>query len=876
MSGAARSRAWRYLLFAFPRDFRRRHGDDLVELAGDLAAGGRSRAALALELLTQGLAARMDPRRPRRNSPRLPESRSSFMDRLLQDMRYGIRSLVNNPGVTLVVTLTLGLGIGANTAIFAVVNAVLLQPLPFDDGGRVFQVYEANLQRGTDRSNVSYPNLQDLIEGSELIETGGALTFASVNLAAAEYPERARASLVSGDLFRILGMQTLTGRAFERSDQDAGAEPVVVVTEGFWQQRLGADPEVVGTRLRVNGTPRTLVGVVSELPLADVDLLVPLRLDEVAASRTNHFLQGLVQVAPGVTAEQIQASAAGISEGLLAEYPESYSGWSFRLVELRSALVDDGWIVLVFLLGIVTAVLLIACANVTNVMLARAAARSREIAVRSAIGAGRGRIVRQLLTESLLLASCGGLAGLVFGHVGLRILVPMLPDDIHASARIEIDPVVFGFTFGVALTTGIVFGLAPALRASRARLGETLSETGAQLSGPASGRLRNGLVIAEVAAAVALLMVAGLFLRSLVDVTTRDHGFEAEGVLTMRLNPPARDYPGEELDRLADSLQAEIARVAGVESVAVTSQTPLASSRTYRGFKIDGQPNPAIEDAEFANWVSVTPGYFETLRMNLAEGRFFDARDDAAAEPAIVLNQSMARALFGQQSAVGRSVHIFTDEERARKVVGVVGDLVDRPFSERIDPQFFTPLAQAGNYRLALVVRTGSEADAVLGAVREVLRRIDPDLPVYGLQSMRQVMAGSVAGPRLLTTIVGSFAALALGLSALGLYGVIAYTVTRRTRELGVRMALGADATRVRRMVVVDAFRMAALATPVGLALGLVALQLIRTQLRRIQLFDPLTASVVVAMTVVAVLAASYVPARRATRVDPLAALRAE
>ena len=876
MSSNPAGRAWRWLLLAFPRQFRRRHGLDLLDLVSDLVAEGRSRRSLAFDLAAQGLGARLRLRQPRPYSTRSPDSRSSLMDRLLQDVRYGLRSLVSNPGVTLVVTLTLGLGIGANTAIFAVINTVLLQPLPFDGAERVFQVYETNQQRGIDGSNVSYPNLEDLITRSEQIEAGGALSFTNVNLAAGDYPERVRAALVSGELFDVLGMTTLAGRPLGVADQDPGAESRVVVSEGFWQQRLGADPGAVGSRLRVNGRPRTVVGVVSELPLADVEVFLPLRLDEYA-HRTNHFLQGLVRAAPGVTPEQLRASATGISEGLRSEYPEAYEGWGFRLVELQMALVDDGWVILVFLLGIVAVVLLIACANVTNVLLARAAARSREIAVRSALGAGRARIFRQLLTESLMLAMCGGLAGLLFGFLGLGILRSNLPEDIPRTDEVTLDPTVLAVTLGIALLTGILFGLAPALSASRSRLSETLKEGGAQMStGWARGRLRSGLVIAEVCASVALLMVAGLLVRTLLDVTARDPGFSVERMLALRLDPPAQKYPEAVLDEFTRRLQADVSRVPGVEAAALTSQIPRASSRTYRGFKIEGAPSPPVEQIDYANWVSVTPGYFETLRMNLLAGRFFDARDGADAEPTIILNRSMARTLFGQQPAIGRRVHIFTDEELAREVVGVIGDVVDRPFNEKIDPQFFTPLPQAYSNRLSLVVRTDSEAATVVSAVRDLLRRIDPDLPVYGVQTLQEVLAGSVAGPRVITAMVGAFAMLALGLSVLGLYGVIAYAVTRRTREIGIRIALGADAGQVRRMVVGEGLRLAAIAAPLGVGIALVFLQVISSQFRRIEVFDPLTVAAVVGLTVVAVLAASYVPARRATRVDPLVALRAE
>lgn len=796
------------------------------------------------------------------------------MDRLLQDLRFAARGVRCRPGYSLLVVLTLGLGIGGNTAIFSVVNAVALRPLPVPDAARVFKVVGVNQPRRTDDSNVSLPDMQELVARSEQLATGGAYTVTSRNLSLGEFPERVEAALVAGDLFGIFGMHPLAGRLLTADDSRPGAPPVVLVSESFWRQRFDGRPDAVGTMLRINGTEQRLVGVVSAMPAVHVEIFQPLADDGPAGARRNRFLRAYVHLAPGATSTSAQAEVDSVASSLAEELPESNADWEFRLRPLRTDLFGDAMTPLALLLAVVGVVLLVACSNVASLTLARAAGRSREVALRAALGAGRSRIVRQLLVESLSLSLGAGALGVLVGILGAGLLRARLLTDLPPVTGPDLDATVLLFTFCVSLLTGLVFGLAPALRASQPDLVTALGQGGTTVAGE-RGRTRGALVVAEVCLAMLLLATAGLLLTSLGRALTRDVGFDAQGVLTMRLDLPSDRYPETTLAPFVGGLVERIERLPGVTAAAATSQLPMDASRTARGFKRPDLPDPALEEARWATWVSVTPGYLQAVGARIIEGRTLSADDDASAEPVTVVNRAMARELYGGESAVGRGVHIWTDEPRPRRIVGVVDDLTDRPFADEAIPQYFVPLAQSYKSRLALVLRVDGDADT-LASVRRILKAEDADLPVYDARWLREVVATRSAGVRVLSSLISGFAALALGLAALGLYGVVAQSVISRTREMGVRLAMGADPGGLRRLVIGQAMRLSGAGALLGLPLAIAVTQLLRNRIPGVDALPVAAYGALMLVVLSATLLAAYLPARRATRVDPVVVLRNE
>jgi predicted permease len=799
------------------------------------------------------------------------------MDRLLQDLRYAWASSRRRPAFAATVVLTIALGIGANTSIFALFNAVMLRPLDIPDADRLVQVFETNAERGGDASNVAFLNVSDLLARSASLESLGVFTPVDRNLAYGEYPERVQAALATGTLFDVLGMHAVRGRLLADADTDGPA--VALLSESYWRNRLGSDEAVVGTELRINGEPAVVVGIVSDMPAMEpFDLFQPLPRIDYVTTRTNHFLTAIGRLEPSTTLVAAAAEASDIGLSLQAALPGTNAGWNFLVVDLQSSLVGDTWIALALFLGVVAGVLVIVCVNVTNLMLVRAGERSREIAVRGALGASRRRILRQLMTESLLLSGLGGALGIAFAYAALEGFRGALPVDVPGLRTASIDVTVLGFAVAVSVLTGVLFGSAPAWRATGRDVIDALRDGASTTSSSrAHSRARRALVVIEVATAVLLLTVAGTFLQTISRSLARDPGFEASRVTTMRIEPPQATHPRESLPQLVAAILDATRALPGVEEVAATTRIPLGRSATMRGYKPADAPDPEMRDADFALWTSATPDYFEALTIRMLSGRPFAATDTAAATPVVIINETMALRAFGRTDVVGEQVHIWTDEAAPRTVIGVTSNARTASlFDASVPPEYYTPFAQSPMSRISLVIRAIEPGTDVASGARAALRRIDAQLPIFDVRTMEGVIAADAATPRTVTSLLLTFAATALGLALFGLYGVVSYAVTRRHQELGIRLALGASQAAVRRLVVFQGLRMALLGTVVGLATAAAATQTLATSLNG--LLDPsgnlVTWGAIAILALATTAAASYLPARRASRVDPLAALR--
>jgi putative ABC transport system permease protein len=813
------------------------------------------------------------------------------MDALLQNLRFALRQLARRPAFTAVAVLTLALGIGVNTTIFSVVNSVLLRPLPYADSERVVMVW--NSLALSDKVLLSEPELMDYREGIRSFEQLAAYRPADANLTGTAEPERLPAAQVTANLFETLGSAALIGRPFTAQEDVPGRDDVAVLGHGLWQRRFGGDPSIVGTTVRVNGRLRTVVGVMPaefRLP-ADfqnerpTELWLPLALNpDSLAGRGRHYLHGVARLRPGATVAQANAelelfTRRWVEEGVVRD--ERFSAFS---VPVREEVVGDIRPALLILFAAVGFVLLIACANVANLLLARADERRKEIAVRAALGAGRGRIVGQLLTESVVLAALGGALGLVLARVGMEALVGLAPASIPRLDTAALDGGVLLFTAGAALVTGLLFGSIPALQAARRDLVAPLKEGGrGATAGQSRQRVRRSLVVAEVALAVVLVIGAGLLIRSFQELRQVELGFDPENVLTLQLALPGTDYPQTaDLVAFYPQLLERVEALPGVRSAGAVGLLPLAQTVGDWGIDLEGRERGPGDN--FHGFLQiVTPGYFETMRQPLVQGRFIEDTDRPDGLPAVVINETMAAVYWPGESALGKRLRIRARDDGAWfTVVGVVRDIrhnaiVEESRNEMYFPHAQLPLALGGTTAaMTLVVRTASSPLALSGPVREVVRTLDPNLPVANLRSMEQVVAHALAEERFTMLLLASFAALALLLGAVGIYAVIAYAVSRRTHEIGIRMALGAGTGRILRMVVLQGIGLVGLGVAVGLLVAFGVTRVLSGFLYGVTATDPLTFLAVPVLLAAVALLASYLPARRAARVDPMVALRAE
>jgi len=808
------------------------------------------------------------------------------MATLLQDLRYAFRLLAKSPGFTLIAVLTLALGIGANTAIFTVVNAVLLRPLGFRDPSRVVLVAE---KTSYPTVSTSYENYIDWRGQSHSFESLEATRGTTITLTGTGEPERLNARMATAPLFSLLGVNAILGRTFLAEEDRAGGAPVVILSYGLWQRRFGAARDILGQSITLDSQPYTVVGVLPSgfelLQPADVFLPFTPWAKTLPDDRNWHpgiFVIG--RLSDGIAREQARTEMVGITKRLEQQYPIYNTGKSADVVGLQEQLVQNVRPALLLLLGAVGAVLLIACVNVANLLLARAAARGREVAIRTSMGASRWRVTRQLVTESLLLSLAGGALGLLFAWASLGPLLKLSSTSVPAVLTVGLDRWVLFFTLAVSFVTGLVFGIVPAVRTAKLDLRETLNEgSRGSTTGPGQHRIRGVLVAAEIAMAMLLLVGAGLLLRSFSRLQEVPPGFQADHLLVadLPLSLTAYSKPQQRFE-FFDRLVERAKSLPGVRSAGAASFLPVSGGGGALHFNINGRPPKSPHDYTVPGYRTVTPNYFETLGMPLVQGRFFTAADTEKAPPVVVINSAMARTYFPVENPLGKRLQLGAIPESDvpwMEVVGVVGDVRQ---GLDLDPQaeMYLPYRQADQvlpvFQLSIVLRTATDPLLQAAALRSALAEIDPNQPLVRVRTMEENMAATVAQPRFRTWLIGIFAALALVLAGVGVYGVMSYTVTQRTSEIGIRVTLGAQPEDVFRIVVGEGLRLALAGVGVGILAALALTRLLRSFLYGVSAYDPLTfGGVALILTLVAV-AASFFPARRATLVDPLVALRYE
>ena len=808
------------------------------------------------------------------------------MQTLLKDIRYGVRSLSKRPGFTAIAVITLVLGIGANTAIFSVVNAVLLRPLPFSDPGRLTQLWEAKVSKGRNEIPASYPNFADWKDRNRVFEQVAAYSDWNFNLTGIGEPERIRSAIVSPEFFSVLGIKPLRGRVFLAGEDERGKDLVVVIGEGLWQRKFNSDPNIIGRSLNLDDKSFTVAGVIArgvQAPLLpdEIELWAPVSHGFGATNRFGHYLSVIARLKPGATLEQAQADMTHIAGQLEAQYPESNKNLSVRVVSLNEQVVGNFRISLLVMLGAVVFVLLIATANVANMLLARAAERQKEIAIRTALGAGRWRIVRQLVTESMLLSLTSGILGFFVAVWGIELLVALSPPNLPRVKEVSVDLRLLGFTLVVSLLTGILFGLLPALQASRPNLSERLKAGGRNaMNSPGRQRLRSGLVVTEIALTLMLLVGAGLLIRSFLRLQAVNPGFNSSNVLTMQLDLSGPNYKkGSQVIAFQNQLLERIKQLPGVEHAGTRTFVPIASdaSFAYLQFQVEGR-QPDVSEGAVAFYNSVSPDYFRTMMIPLREGRSFSDRDVRGVQNVAIVNETLVRRYFGNQDALGKRVSLEDHPKEADwiTVVGVVGDTKPRELNGEPVAELYMPYSQQPEPGMALMIRSSSGAAAVATAVRNEVLALDKNQPVYSIRTLDNVLSQSVAAPRFRTWLLGVFAGLALMLAAVGIYGVISYAVSQRTQEIGIRMALGAQAADVLKLVVGGGMTLALIGVVLGLAGAFALTRLMTTLLFDVRPTDLATFATVSAGLIVVALFACLIPARRATKVDPLVALRYE
>lgn len=815
---------------------------------------------------------------------------------LLQDVRYGARLLVRHPAMTVVVVLSLALGIGANTTIFTLVNAVLLNPLPVRDVSSLVRVVTTESRNGviTPLGAISRPNAVDLGEKNEVFERVAAAGFAQVALSSGGEPEQVFAQLATGNYFEVLGPRLAAGRTF-RPDEDTtpGASPVVVLTYGLWQRRFGGDPGLIGQPITVNARPFTVIGVTGEgfrgtATLGGPELWVPMSMyREVLTgpaldfydSRRGLFYEAVARLKPGVSVEQATANVNAIGKGIEEAYPTDFRGRSLTVRPLTEGTFPAAFQQQVVLAGtvmmaIVGLVLLIACANVANLLLARASARRQEIAVRLSVGASRTRLVRQLLTESLLLSVLGGLGGLAVAVWARALIWAYRPPFVQAGAvDLNFDGRVIAFTVGLSVLTGLIFGLAPALQGSRADLVTELKDRTSAPTGSHWHSTRHLLVVAQVTLSFVALAGAGMFLRSLANAQRIDIGFDSSGVAVIGINPGTQGYDEARTRELYRRVGERVGGVAGVEAVTISTGVPLFGGGLARTVFRDGQDPKDPRNGRLAQVNQVAGGYFEAMRIPIVKGRGITAADRLGATPVVVINEAMAAQLWPDEEPLGRELRLF-GVEAPLQIVGVARTIKYNFIGEEPASYMYLPLEQHHAAQVVVQVRAAGDPTPVLGTVRRELQQLEPGLPLLNVSTYDGVLSQSLWAPRMAAWLLGVFAALALLLAALGLYGVLAYSVTQRTRELGIRMALGARDADVRTMVIRQGVLLVLAGLVPGLLVSLALSRMITRLLYGVNAGDVVTFTAVPVLLLAVAVAATLLPAWRASRVDPAVALR--
>jgi len=811
------------------------------------------------------------------------------MDTLLQDIRYALRMCVRTPGFTVIAVLALALGIGANTAIFTIVNAVLLERLPFREPQRIVSLWEEGAHRPGRNNTIGPANFIRWRERSSSFDAMAAMVDLRANLTGRGDPEEIVVQSVEAQFFPILGVSPLLGRTFTDEENRDPQSAVVILGYDFWQRRFAGDPAIVGQTLQLNGRPRTVVGVmpqgfrlfVKEFSLAGKpsDMWTPYVLPAAARDAGGRYMQAIARLKPGVTVARARTELSAIAAALVTEFPARNSGWGVRVLPLHDQLSGEYRTALLVLSGAVAFVLLIACANVANLLLARGAARQREIAIRSALGAARSRVVRQLLTESFVLAALGGALGLLVAQWGIAVLLALSPVDLNMTSTVRLSYPVLLFTATASLLTAIVCGLAPAFEGSRTEVQETLKDGARQVgAGVRHRRLRQAFVVSEIALAVVLLVGAGLMLRSFGSLRRVNPGYNTSNVLTMRLQLPNTKYreDGQRIRFFREATE-RIREVPGVQSAGAISYLPLSGLGAGTGFTIEGQPPPP-PGRDYVVDVSVCDdGYFRAMNVPLKGGRFFSEREMQEKSNVVIVSESLARKYFPQGDALGKRLVIeMTRPNVPTEIIGIVGDVKFADFATEPHPTTYWPHPQLAYSGMTFTVRTTEDPVSLAPSIERAIRTLDKDQPVAEVRSMDQWVAKSLAQARFSSTLLTIFANLALALAAIGIYGVMSYAVSQRTSEIGIRLALGATMGDVLTMIVLDGLRLAVFGLALGVLLAVGLSRTIATLLYETTGTDPVTFAAVVGVLGAAALLASYLPARRASRIPPVEALRAQ
>jgi putative ABC transport system permease protein len=801
---------------------------------------------------------------------------------LLQDLRYGLRALPKNPGFATVAILTLALGIGANSTIFSLVNGILLRSLPYQHPERLVLLDETAPKQGITAFGVSFPNFLDWREQNHVFEDIAAYDERSFALVGRGEPEQFKGAVISTGLFEILGVTPALGRTIRPEEDRPGDDTVVMLGHSLWQRRFASDPGIIGQTITVDNRPRTVIGVMPpgfKFPVV-ADMWLPLALNTKKWTRNDHGLSAMARLKSGVTREQAQAEMNSIALHIEEENPVTNEGLGVTVTDLRQGLVGDYRQALLVLLGVVGFVLLIACANVANLLLARASVRQKEMAIRAALGAKRWRIIRQLIAESLLLSVLGGVLGLVFALWGQDLLLAAIPIEFPFWMKFTLDGRVLAFTIAISLMTGIVFGVAPALQASKVDLNEMLKEGGrSAAAGAGRRRLRSLLVVAEVALSLVLLVGAGLMMRSFLRLQQVNPGLDPTNVLTMAVALPSAKY--HEPEKKSAFFQRVLERVRslpGVVAAGAVSNLPLSGSNWGRSLTVEGRPVLPVGQAPAINHFVITPNYFRTMGIPILMGRDINEADAKDALKVTVIDEQLAREYWPNESPLGKRIRFGPpeDNEPWHTIVGVVGEVRSESLEVVRRRSIYVPYQQISVGDMTLTVRTATNPGSMVAAVANQVKDIDPDQPVSDVRTMSEVINRSVWQPRLYAILFGVFAAVALILASVGIYGVMSYAVTQRRNEIGIRMALGAQRRDVVKLVIVQGMAPALIGVALGIGASFTVTRVLSSLLFGVSATDPMTFAAIPLLLVSVALLACYIPARRATRVDPMVALRYE
>ncbi len=803
-----------------------------------------------------------------------------IMEKLLQDLRYGFHSLAKNPAFTIVAILTMAIGIGANAAIFSFVNVLLLRPLPFAEANRLVALSEGNPEQNQAFRGVSPRNLEDWEKQSQTIAAFGAWRDWRFHLQLPDGMTLVPSAIASPGLFEALGVKPVLGRSFSAEENQRGRDRVVLLSHHFWQSQYGGDASILGQTLTLDNEPFTIIGVLpaelETLALGRWRVWAPLSVDpDQFLGRHLRNRRVIARLQPGVTRDQAQAEMDGIAEQLAVQYPKENAGWDIAVARLQDVEAGDTRASLLVFASAVGLVLLIACANVANLMLARAATRRKELAIRAALGAGRIRILRQLLTESILLAVAGGAVGLMLASWLIELFIAISPGRLPRVGEIKLDGAVLAFTLLVSLLTGVLFGLAPGLQGSRIHLVEDLKEGGRTAGSSRGGGLRNILVVSQVTLAMVLLIAAGLLGRTFIKLTTMQPGYNPDRLLTVQLFLPFDQYKKPQVAAFYQRMTEEFKAIPGVEEVGVTSAGPEFGGNESVEFMVEGHPAPSSGEYPHARFYNVGPNYFHTLQIPVLQGREFTDADHQSAPAVALINEMMARRFFAGENPLGKRLAL-PREQAAVEIVGVVGDVQRKDVSASVEPEIYWPYMQQPRWASYFAIRVSNNPTAIIAAVRHQVAAADPQVIVTNIETLDQLVGYALKTPRFNLLLLGIFAVTALFLASVGLYGVISYDVMQRRREIGIRLALGAQPRKIFRFVIGRGLLLTLIGIGIGTGAALAATQLLSSLLFGVSAADPLTIGGIALLLALVALAACYVPARRATKVDPIIALRYE